>query len=200
MNIRIVALGLAFAASLAFAQESPKPATVKAAERAAMLQTLQRGKQITVGREQYQHLPEVFAAERKGNQTEQHALDAVGAGAAEVLETKGRLVLYRGSAAKSALVARVGASNVYPTVVNVRTGTLGVLTGTLVVKPKRFSDAASIAGQHGLETVKEFAHIGTVFYRAKANADIADLAAALQADPRVENAYPEIIEHVRRPM
>ena len=100
---------------------------------------------------------------------------------------------------ESALVARVGASNVYPTVVNVRTGTLGVLTGTLVVKPRNYGDAASIASQHGLETVKEFAHIGTVFYRARANADIADLAAALQADPRVENAYPEIVERVRRP-
>jgi hypothetical protein len=38
-----------------------------------------------------------------------------------------------------------------------------------------------------------------VFYRMKANADIADVAAALQADPRVENAYPEIIEYVRLP-
>jgi hypothetical protein len=199
MNIRIVALGLVFAVSLALAQEFPKPAKVEIGERSAMLQTLQRGKQITAGREQYRHLPEVFAAERKGDQTQQHALDAVGAGTAQVLETKGRLVLYRGSAAKSALVARVGASNVYPTVVNVRTGALGVLTGTLVVKPKNMGDAASIASQHGLETVKEFAHIGTVFYRAKANADIADLAAALQADSRVENAYPEIIEHVRRP-
>jgi uncharacterized protein len=199
MNMRIVALGLVFSVSLVLAQESPKPAKVKIAERSAMLQTLQRGKQITVGREQYQHLPEVFAAERNGNQTQQHALDAVGAGAAQVIETKGRLVLYRGNSAGSALVARVGASNVYPTVVNVRTGTLGVLTGTLVVKPKRFNDAASIASQYGLETVKEFAHIGTVFYRAKANADIADLAAALQADARVENAYPEIIERLRRP-
>lgn len=195
MKLQIVALALAFAATTAMAQESATPA----ADRTAFVQSLQRGKQITVGPEQYQHLPEVFAAERKGDQTQQHALEAIGAGAAQVLETKGRLVLYRGSAAGSALVARVGASNVYPTVVNVRTGTLGVLTGTLVVKPKRFSDAASIASRHGLETVKEFAHIGMVFYRAKANADIADLAAALQADPRVENAYPEIIEHVRRP-
>jgi len=199
MNIRIVALGLAFAATAGFAQDFNKPAKRPAAERAALLEGLQRGKQITVGREQYQHLPEVFAAERNGDQTQQYALDAVGAGTAQVLETKGRLVLYRGSAGKSAMVARVGASNVYPTVVNVRTGTLGVLTGTLVVKPKRLSDAASIASQYGLDTVKEFAHIGTVFYSAKANADIADLAAALQADSRVENAYPEIIEHVRRP-
>jgi hypothetical protein len=38
-----------------------------------------------------------------------------------------------------------------------------------------------------------------VFYRAKAGVDLADVSAALQADPRVEIAYPEIIEHVRVP-
>ncbi len=195
MRLQIVVIALAFAAGAAFAQDG----ATSPADRATFLQSLQRGKQITVGREQYQHLPEVFAAERKGDETQRHALDAVGAGAAQVLETKGRLVLYRSGAAASALVARVGASSIYPTVVNVRTGTLGVLTGTLVVKPKSFSDAAGIASQHGLEIMKEFAHIGTVFYRAKANADLADLAAALQADSRVETAYPEIIEHVRRP-
>jgi hypothetical protein len=199
MKFFVVALGLAWAASPVLALEARKPAQDEVAERTALLLTLQRGKQITIGREQYRHLPEVFAAERKGNQTQQHALDAVGAGAAQVLETKGRLVLYRGSAAGTALVARVGASSVYPTVVNLRTQALGVLTGTLIVKPKSFGDAANIASQHGLEPVKEFAHIGTVFYRAKANADIVDLAAALRADPRVETAYPEIIEHVRRP-
>jgi len=191
MNIRFAALGLAFAASLAFAQEAPKPAKAKA-ERAAMLQTLQRGKAIKGSREQYQHLPEVFAAES-------NAMDSVGAGGALVLETKGRLVLYRGGAAAAAQVARVGAATIYPTVVNVRTGTLGVLTGTLVVKPKIMGDAAAIAGSHGLETVKEYPQLRAVFYRVKANMDIADVAAVLQADIRVETAYPEIIEHVRLP-
>jgi len=38
-----------------------------------------------------------------------------------------------------------------------------------------------------------------VFYRVKANTDIADVAAALQADARIESAYPEIIEYVRLP-
>jgi hypothetical protein len=38
-----------------------------------------------------------------------------------------------------------------------------------------------------------------VFYKVKSGADIADASAALQADPRVEIAYPEIIERVRVP-
>ena len=199
MNIRNLAIGLAFAATAGLAQEAPKPARNPAAERAAFVQTLQRGKQITAGREQYQHLPEVLAVEGKQDETPLQTLAPVGAGSAQVVETKGKLVLYRAAQAKAALVERVGGSTVYPTVLNLRTGTLGVLTGTLVVKPKSLDDAANIAKQYDLQTVHEFAHLRTVFYRAKAGVDIADLAAALQSDSRVESAYPEIIEHVRRP-
>jgi len=53
MNIRIIVLCLMFAASLALAQEPQKPAKARAAERAAMLETLQKGKQIQGSREQY---------------------------------------------------------------------------------------------------------------------------------------------------
>jgi hypothetical protein len=183
--------------SLALAQEPRKPAKAMAAERAAMLDTLQQGKSLTSGREQYRHLPEVLAVARGAKETPQEAIARIGGG--QLLETKGRLVLFRSTQQKAAFVDGAGGSAVYPTVLNVRTGTLGVLTGTLVVKPKSMADAAAIAGSHGLEKVKEYPHLQTVFYRVKFNVDIADAAAALQADARVENAYPEIIEHVQLP-
>ena len=197
MNVRILALTLLLVAPASLAQGY---GTTAKAERAAMLETLQRGKEIAVGKERYQHLPEVRAVELGSSaQTPQQALSLAQAGSAEVIETKGRLVLYRAGGINPALVQRVGATTVYPTVVNSRTGTLGVLTGTLVVKPKSMADAAAIASRHGLAEGKEYPHLRTVFYRVKANTDIADVAAALQADPRVENAYPEIIEYVRLP-
>jgi hypothetical protein len=84
-------------------------------------------------------------------------------------------------------------------VVNERTGALGVLTGTLVVRPKNMDDADAIAGSHGLETIKAYPQLQTVFFRAAPGTDIADLSAALQADSRVASAYPEIIERVRVP-
>jgi hypothetical protein len=200
MNMRIIVLCLMLAASLALAQESPKPAKVKAAERAAMLETLQKGKQIQGSRDQYRFLPEVHAVEhRPSAETPQEALSRVGESGAQVLETKGRLVLFRSAQPKPALVVHVAGTTVYPTVVNTRTGTLGVLTGTLVVKPKSMADAAAIANSHGLEKSKEYPHLQTVFYRVKANTDIADAATALQADARIESAYPEIIEYVRVP-
>jgi hypothetical protein len=50
-----------------------------------------------------------------------------------------------------------------------------------------------------LEKQKAYPHLQTVFYKAKPGIDLADVSAALQADPRIESAYPEIIEHVRVP-
>lgn len=201
MNIRIIALCLTFVAPLALAQGSSKPAVkAAAAERAAMLETLQRGKQIKGSRGEYRHLPEVLAVERSAQQeTPQQALARFGASGDQLIETKGKLVLFRFTHPKGAFVERVAGSAVYPTVLNDRTGTFGVLIGTLVVKPKSMADAGGIASRYGLEMVKEYAHLHTVLYRVKSNMDIADVTTALQADPRIESAYPEIIEHVYSP-
>jgi hypothetical protein len=201
MNTRFLALSLAFLTSLGLAQESSKPIVkAKAAERAAMLETLQKGKEIRGSRGQYRFLPEVHAVEHRiSAETPQEALSRIGESGAQVVETKGRLVLFRSTQQKPAFVEGVAGATVYPTVVNTRTGTFGVLTGTLVVKPKSMTDAAAIANSHGLEKGKEYPHLRTVFYRVKAYTDVADAAAALQADPRVESAYPEIIEYVRTP-
>jgi len=196
---RITALVLALAASLGLAQEPPRPAGAKASERAAMLGSLQRGKQIAVRDERYQQLPEVVAVERDRRATPETAVAAFGASPADIIETKGKLVVFRSPQMGAGFVVQVAGTTVYPTVLNARTGKIGVLTGTLVVKPKSMADADAIAGGHGLEKTGAYPHLQTVFYRAGANADIADVAAALQADPRVESAHPEIIEHVRVP-
>src|SRR5207247_9289709 len=156
--------------------------------------------EIQGSRGQYRVLPEVHAVEHKAPaETPQEALSRIGEGGAQVLETKGKLVLFRSAQQKPAFVERVAGATVYPTVVNTRTGTFGVLTGTLVVKPRSLADAAAIASSHGLEKGKEYPHLQTVFYRAKAGTDIADALAALQADARIESASPEIIEYVRVP-
>ena len=200
MIIRIVVLGLMLAAQTGLAQESYKSAKAKAAERAAMLETLQKGKEIQGSRGQYRILPEVHAVEhRVSAETPQQALSRIGESGAQVLETKGRLVLFRSAQQKPAFVERVAGAAVYPAVVNTRTGTFGVLTGALVVKLKSMTDAAAIASSHGLEKGKEYPQLQAVFYRAKAGTDIADALAALQADVRIESAYPEIVEYVRVP-
>ena len=198
MNVRIATLTLLLVAPASLAQRPYTMTQTRAAEHAAMLESLQRGKEIDVQGERYQHLPEVFAVERKSSaQTSQETTNLVGAGTAQVIETKGTMELYRGGKVAGALIQRVGGSTVYPTVLNVRTGALGVLTGTLIVKPKSMADADAIAASHGLEKTKAYPKLQTVFYQVKVGADIADVSTALQADPKVESAYPEIIERMR---
>src|SRR2546422_9829985 len=94
MNIRIVALGLMLAAQTGLAQESYKPAKAKATERAAMLETLQKGKPIQGSRGQYRHVTEVLAVARDANETPQEAIARMGARGGQILETKGRLLLF----------------------------------------------------------------------------------------------------------
>jgi hypothetical protein len=200
MNIRIAALCLLLIAPAALAQKYGQSAKTGATERAAMVKTLERGKPMKGSREQYQHLTQVFAVVlANSSETPEQAIARTGDSGAQLVETKGRLVLYRSAQTRPASVGRAGGASVYPTAVNTRTGTLGVLTGTLVVKPKNMADADAIASTHGLDKTKAYPQLQTVFYRAKAGVDLADVSAALQADPRVESAYPEIIEHVRVP-
>lgn len=199
MNIRIAALCLLLIAPAALAQKYGQSANTGATERAAMVKALERGKPMKGSRGQYQHLTQVFAVVANSSETPEQAIARTGDSGAQFVEMKGRLVLYRSPRTGPASVGRAGGATVYPTAVNTRTGTLGVLTGTLVVKPKSMADADAIASSHGLEKIKAYPQLQTVFYRAKAGADIADASAALQADPRVESAYPEIVEHVRVP-
>jgi len=188
MHRQILALCLLALVSLALAQQPSKFSGEAIAARTAMLQSLQRGKEITgAGGEVYRHLPEVKAVEGKD------------AAQGDVIETKGKMVLYRAAATGSVALGRNGKSAVYPTVVNAQSGTLGVLTGALVVKPRNMSDADAIASSYGLDKGRVFPQLRTVFYEARPGEDIADVSAALQADPRVESAYPEIIESVRQP-
>src|SRR6266436_2107443 len=100
MDVRTVALCLAFAFSVALAQEARHPAN----ERAAMLETMHRGKDIKGSRERYQHLPELLAVERASSaETPRQAIARIGAAGAPVVETKGRLVLFRSVQQKPAV-------------------------------------------------------------------------------------------------
>jgi len=199
MNMRIAALVLMLVALPALGQKYGKPAEGGASGRTAMVAGFERGKELKGSGAQYRQLPQVAAVALTGDETPEQALARIGEDGAQVVETKGKLLLFRSAKPRALSVASTGDASVYPAVVNARTGSLGVLTGMLVVRPRSMADADAIAGSHGLEKVKAYPQLQTVFYRAKAGADIADASAALQADARIDIAYPEIIERVRVP-
>jgi hypothetical protein len=195
-----IALVLLMLSPLALAQKPATPETSAAKERAAMIATLRQGKEFEANRVTYRHLPEVLAVER-ASQSEgpAAAVARLGASGGMIIETRGRLVLYRSAQARQPYADRVGETIVYPTVLNTHSGKLGVLTGVLVVKPKSMADAQNIATSHGLEIVKAYAQLRTVMLRVPHKTDILDAADALGKDARVASAYPEIIEQLRKP-
>lgn len=198
MKLQAIAVCLLMGCTTAYADKTMLPDNDK---RSALLETLTRGQEFNVNRQTYQLLPEIFAVQRSDPRAEaQRALDQVGASAASLVEFKGNFVVYRGSQPRTtASMTQQGSATVFPTVINKRTKVIGVLQGTLVVKPKQMADAASIGSAHGLEVVKEFPQIQTVIYRVQRNLDVIAVFGAVSADPRVASAYPEILEHERVP-
>ena len=201
MNIRIIVLCLAFASSLGHAQESRKVDS-DAEQRDAMLETLLKGKYLIGDNEEsYQHLPEMRAVLSTSlAETSQQVAARLEASGAQVVEIKGRYVLFHIPLMQPALLQGFGGSTNYAVVLNMRTKNFGVLTGVQVVVPRDMTDAAAIANNFGMEIVREYSHLRTVFYQVSPGIDIADLTAELQADYRIENAYPEIIEHLHEPL
>lgn len=202
MNIRIIALLIAFVALPALAQVADKisadkiTATTAITERAAFMQTLSHGSTVTSNNQEYQILLGVRATQSKENEQPQQTLTRIGGG--KLIETKGHFVVFSAPEQSQASVTSVNGTS-YPTALNSRTGGIGIVPGTLNVKLKNSANATAIAADHGLEVVRVFAHLQTAFYRVKSGQDVVAVAAALAADARVESAEVEVIEHINVP-
>lgn len=85
-----------------------------------------------------------------------------------------------------------------PVVVNRSSGAIGIVTGTVVVRLKDFSEAEALASAFGLEEVSSDDTIATVFYRVPKGREIDDLIELLRADGRVARADAEIIQASRQ--
>ncbi len=196
MNIRLIALLIAFTALPTLAQAAGKAVTAAAAQRASLLQTLGRGATVTSNKQQYQILPGARAAQSQSKEQPQQTLARVGGG--KLIETKGNFVVFT-AAQQGPSVMQVGGTTSYPTALNPRTGGIGILPGTLSVKLKNMGSAAAIATDHGLDLVRAFNHLQVAFYRVKPGQDVVAAAASLTADSRVASAEVEVIENVNVP-
>lgn len=197
MNIRLVSLLISLIASPALVQAADILATPASAEREALLQTLNRGATITSENQQYQILPDVRAAEKQSQEQPQQTLTRHGG--SKLIETKGAFVVFTAAPKGAASAKSANGATSYPTVINQRTGGIGILPGTLSVKLKNMDSAATVAANYGLEVVRVFAHLQIVFYRIKPGQEVVAAAALLTADPRVQSAEVEVIEHIAVP-
>lgn len=198
MNLRLIVFLMAFIALPTLARPVDSTAnTTLAADRAAAVQALKRGATVTSNHEQYQILPDVRAAEKLPQEQPKQTLTRHGGG--KLIETKGSFVVFTAAPQGAASVKSVNGATSYPTVINQRTGGIGILPGTLSVKLKNMDIAAAVATDNGLEVVRVFAHLQIVFYRVKLGQDVVAAAALLTADPRVLSAEVEVIEHIAVP-
>lgn len=197
MNIRLIAPLLLLIALTSQSQAADILATPAAAEREALVQTLNRGASITSENQQYQILPGVLAAEGRPQEPPQQTLTRHGGG--KLIETKGSFVVFTAAPQSGVSVKSINGATSYPTVLNARTGGIGILPGTLSVKLKNMNDATAVAADHGLDVVRVFVHLQTAFYRVKPGQDVVAAAASLNADARVQSAEVEVIEHIESP-
>src|SRR5215831_13842701 len=110
MSMRIAALILMLIAVPAAGQQDGGSAGPTA--RATMLATLARGKEMKGSGARYQHLTQVGAVAAGDDETAGQALARIGENGAQVVETKGRLVLFRSARTRPAAVASAGDSSV----------------------------------------------------------------------------------------
>lgn len=201
MNIRNIALLVALISLPTLAQTagkfpSDKKISTEVTERAALLQTLNRGSSVISNSQEYQILPGVRAAEIISHELPQQALSRMGGG--KLIETKGSFVIFSAAEQSQASVTSVNGTS-YPTALNQRTGGIGIVPGTLSVTLKNIASATAIASDHGLDIVRVFAHLQTAFYRVKPGQDVVAAAASLTADARVASVEVEIVEHMNVP-
>ncbi|HEY7726652.1 MAG TPA: hypothetical protein VH880_15065 [Anaeromyxobacteraceae bacterium] len=170
-------------------------------QRRALVRSLPRGSAFRTNGQPYGFLAGLRAVARAPGEPSGEALARAGAAAAELVEEKGGFAVFRESAAAASEATRAaGRAPTYPVAVNERTGDLGVVPGTLVVRLRDPPAAGELARDHGLSLDFHAAHLGTAFYRAPAGASLPAAAARLAADPRVRSAEIEVKEHFAGPL
>ncbi len=113
----------------------------------------------------------------------------------DVLEVKGRYVIYR---ERNASPSAAGARS-FAVAVNTRSGALGVITGTVVGKVASVAEAERAARAAGA-TLEFFAEsTGYAFFQVPAGGDPFAVAAALRARPGLAGVQVEVRERNNQP-
>ena len=195
----LAALALAALPLLSAAQQDG--AAPGAAERhRALVESLPRGPAFESGGERYQPVEGIRAVVRRPGESFDDALARAGAAPSDLVEPKGRFLLFRqGPAAPGAARPAASPGRTCPVAVNARTGKLGVVLGSIVARLRHVMDARAVAADHGLAVAFVAPQLSTAFYRVAPGQDAQAAAAALARDGRVEWAEVEVKEHVAEP-
>jgi len=197
---------LIVAAMLAVSFSLPADAGGKApralGDREAAIASLGRGAEFASDGNRYQLLLGVRALRIKKQSDTSQVLQTLGATPSDVIESRTGLMFVRRAlvAGRSTASAETVNSQVLqPVAINRDTGTLGLMTGTIMVHLKNLADAPALASTHGLTLTRSYDHLGMAFFTVTRGSDVLTAAARLTTDPRVTRADPEVLEALRQP-
>jgi hypothetical protein len=204
-HVRISLAGTLLFAALLIAIPNGTQAEEKSVRRATdhklLSQNLVRGQEFQYESRRYQHLPEVRAIRLTRNTTPAQAITQIGAKSSDLLDSRPGLAFVRSQAVRGPATARtetVAGQLLYPTAVNVESGRIGFLPGTIIVQPKQLDNAPSIALTHNLKLLRTYDHLGIAILVVPQGRDVLSATTQLAADARVTSAEPEVVEAIRQ--
>lgn len=172
------------------------------------IDTLAQGEHFENDGFSYTALPTLFAVKTDASGPAALKPSLSGDGSDRFIEQKGPFALYEQTEAANTVGVRTlskisaGDGFAYPAVLNLKTQSLGVLTGKLWLKLKDLSDADAIASDYALSLSFTNTALSTAFYEVPKteSVDLLALRSKLLADSRVETVTLDMVDRIRQPM
>ena len=163
-------------------------------------QAVTNGPRIKFGSETFVLLTDLLAVRDRGKVLSTVGdLKEWGFEAAEVVETKGHFIIFRLEKPQNTRIIQSirdhGGFSVHPVVLNPRTGRLGVVMGTLIVRFKGAMSSKTMAKVHGLSLRNESQSTRTAFFKVRMGGNPFTKAVQLQQDPTVNSVEIEVLEN-----
>jgi Open reading frame 2 N-terminal domain len=153
--------------------------------------------------ETYQFLPELYSVVVRGASSDPitgNLASIQSEKSATLVQKKGHFQIFRSNLEtgnKTMTCQNLYSQQVFPVVLNNRTGNLGIVTGMIAVKLKDIEQASDIAADYDLVIKNAFAHLNTAFYSTQPGQDLIQLGTTLGDDSRIEKASIEVLEHLQ---
>jgi hypothetical protein len=122
----------------------------------------------------------------------------------EAMERKGLFTVYRQQLAEGPSIRTEGRQSAgtvltHPVVLNLKTKSIGIVTGKLWLKLRDIQDARIISDAYGMTLSFVNVPMSTSFYEIPAEVDILELRKRLQDDSRILGVTLDMVDRIRHP-
>jgi len=157
------------------------------------------GQRLVIRNQHYAFLPDFFLiCSSNGSQTSSKAM--LGSEYIKSIDPKGTYPIYRNK--NHSAVSFTGAESLkrFPVVLNLRTNTLAVVNGNILVQIKNKSDFAAIAAEYQLISGRYYDSVKLAVYRTDNLELMTEKLELLKKDARVLDVNMEVVENLYQPL